>query len=222
MSTSSELAARCAPVIYCDEREPFPPLRAGWSVITATGASPSFQRVIEVEPPVELVIEYAIWFEWDIGHLNDLEHVWVYLDEHERVLGCEGSWHGFYRSMTPDDGLMPDDGHPVVYAMPGKHAFAAQPADFAESRAECERECGPLAGRGGVQVTHLTLGRIEKTPATDALARQYLQRRRFTPAWQFTRRIALGADMLVSWDTLAGEIPQRVNDWIARLRAGAD
>ncbi len=220
MPSANELAARCAPVVYCDEREPFPPLCAGWSVLAATGPSPSFQRVVEIEAPLKCAIEYAIWFEWDIGHLNELEHVWVYLDGHERVLGCEGSWHGFYKAMTPDDGLALADGHPVVYAKPGKHAFAAQPDAFADGRAECERECGALAGRGGVQVTHLTLGRIEKTPETDALARAYLQRYRFTPAWRFVRRAAITADMLVPWDTLAPQIPQRVNDWIARLRAG--
>jgi hypothetical protein len=220
MPPASELVEQFAPVICCDEREPFPPLRAGWSVYRASGPSPSFQRIVEVEPPAARVIEYAIWFDWDISHLNELEHVWVYLDGQARVLGCEGSWHGFYRGMTPGDGLLLADGHPLVYALPGKHSFAAQPDGFDESRAECERDCGPLAGRGGVQVTHLTLGKIEKTPETDALARAYLQRRRFTPAWQFARRVTLGADMLAPWDSLAAEIPQRVNDWIACLRAG--
>ncbi|MBI5876733.1 MAG: hypothetical protein HZB53_03705 [Chloroflexi bacterium] len=222
MQTDQAIARSFSPVIYCDDHEPFLPVCAGWSVLAATAPAPSFQREIEVTPPVARVIEYAVWFDWDIGHLNELEQLWVYLDADDNLAGVEGSWHGFYRSFN-EGGMTAalEDGHPVAYAKPGKHALVADPAVLDDSRAECERDCGPLAGRGGVQVTHLTLGRIEKTPEADALARAYLQQRRFAPAWRFTRRVALTGDRLMPWETLAPEIPRRVNDWIARLRAGA-
>jgi len=219
MLADEAMARRLAPVIYCDAREPFPPLLAGWTVLRAGGPSPSFQRAIEIAPPVARVIEYALWFDWDIGHLNELEHLWVYLDADDRPLGAEGSWHGFYRPFTAAGGLPAlEGGRPVAYAKPGKHALAPDPATLLESRAECERDCGPLAGRGGVQVTHLTLGRIEKTPEADALARAYLQARRFIPAWQFTQRIVMAGGRLMPWAALAPQIPRRVNSWIARLR----
>lgn len=219
MPADSEIARRLAPVVYCDANEPFPPLFAGWTVLRASGPSPSFQREIEVAPPAACVVEYALWFDWDIGHLNELEHFWVYLGADGAPLGAEGSWHGFYRPFTAEGELLTlEDGRPVAYAKPGKHSLAPDPATLLESRAECEHDCGPLAGRGGVQVTHLTLGRIEKTPEADALARAYLQARRFAPAWRFTQRIVMDGERLMPWAALAPQIPRRVNDWIARLR----
>jgi hypothetical protein len=43
-------------------------LRVGCSLITHTQASPSFQRVIEIEPPATRVIEYAVWSDWGVRH----------------------------------------------------------------------------------------------------------------------------------------------------------
>ncbi len=56
--TSDEIA-RYAPISYLDEREPFPRNRVSCAIITQTRKSPSFQRVIELEPS-------AIWSDWDI------------------------------------------------------------------------------------------------------------------------------------------------------------
>ena len=69
------LAACYAPVLRFDAREPFLPLAAGYTIFRHTGTSPSFQRgrqielVPEGQPPASFAIEYAIWWDWDIGHL---------------------------------------------------------------------------------------------------------------------------------------------------------
>ncbi len=209
------------PIIYLDEREPFPPTRVGYTILTQSQASPSFQRFIEIEPPATCAIEYAIWSDWDIGHLYELEHVWVYLDAAQTIVGCEASWHGFYHSMAVDGVLRMEDGHPVVYSAPGKHAFAPAPEFFDESiRAECERECGPLAGKGGLLVTHLYLEALQKHPTDDQRIRDYLRRRAFTPSWHFTRRCVITAELLATWRELDAYIPSRVRWWLEQLAAG--
>jgi hypothetical protein len=213
--------ARHAPIIYLDAREPFPPLRVGYSIITQPQESPSFQRFIEIEPPATSVIEYAIWSDWDIGHLYELEHVWVYLDAAHSIVNCEASWHGFYHAMVIDGVLSMEDGHPVVYSQPGKHAFAPAPEFFDEHmRAECEQKCAALAGHGGLLITHLYLSRLQKNAADDQLIREYLRRRAFMPSWNFTRRCVITPELLVPWPELDAYIPSRVMWWVEQLRNG--
>ncbi len=211
---------RCAPIIYLDEREPFPPTRVGYSIIAASQPSPSFQRVVEIQPPAVRAIEYAIWFDWDIGHLYDLEHVWVYLNRAGQLVQCEGSWHGYYNTIERG-GIVPlKDGHPVVYSEPGKHAFASSPTGFDEIQEEAIRECTVEAGEGGLLITHLYLNKLHKSIQDDLLIRQYLQRRAFTPSWNFTKHVEMAADMLMPWPELDAYIPPRVEWWLQQLRQG--
>src|SRR5690349_3791685 len=87
------LAARYAPLLRFDANEPFLPLAAGYTIFRADGPSLSMRRQVALaaseHPQATLAIEYAIWWDWDIGHLYELEHVWVYLDAQGRVVGCE-------------------------------------------------------------------------------------------------------------------------------------
>ena len=86
-------------MLLFDAREPFLPLAAGYTLFRQSGPSPSFRQGFAVDlapqghPPARLAIEYAIWWDWDIGHLYELEHVWVYVDDGGRVVRCEASWH---------------------------------------------------------------------------------------------------------------------------------
>lgn len=94
-SVEHALAARYAPIIQFDAREPFLPLAAGYTVFRTDADSPSFPRRIELsptgQPPAATAIEYAIWWDWDIGHLYELEHAWVYLDSDGQVVRAEAS-----------------------------------------------------------------------------------------------------------------------------------
>ncbi|MCU0503271.1 MAG: glycerophosphodiester phosphodiesterase [Anaerolineae bacterium] len=96
--TDRRLAMRYAPILRFDANEPFLPLAAGYTIFRESGASPSFQRgrVIDLAPegesPAALAIEYAIWWDWDIGHLYELEHAWVYVDAQGQVVRAEASW----------------------------------------------------------------------------------------------------------------------------------
>ena len=91
--TDRALAERHAPVIQFDKNEPFLPSVVGYTIFRQSAASPSFPRDIQLRDRAQFVIEYAIWWDWDIQHLYELEHVWVYVDGGE-VVDIEASWHG--------------------------------------------------------------------------------------------------------------------------------
>jgi len=213
------LAARHVPILRFDAREPFEPLLAGVTVFRQSGPSPSFRRDVTLPPSSAMAIEYAIWWDWDIGHLYELEHVWVYLDGPGRVVRVEASWHGDWHVMEVQGQPPLEDGRAVLYSQPGKHAFAPDPAWFDEVRAQgaLRSETRELAGLGGVLAPRLFGGRIAKTPLADTLVRTYLQERAFDPAWEFTRRHVVARENLVPWAVLAEWIPRRVNGWLSRL-----
>jgi glycerophosphoryl diester phosphodiesterase len=228
------LAARYAPIIRFDRNEPFFPLAAGYTVFRHSGPSPSFRQGHEIDlapggqPPASLAIEYAIWWDWDIGHLYELEHVWVYVDETGRVVRGQASWHGDLHDMQPkgssadisaQDGQLALEGdHLIVYSEPGKHAFAPTPDWFRERRREFKRsETSALAGSGGVLITRFTEGQVASTPLNHRLAHSYLAQRAFEPSWVFDNLFRFTPDMLVPWSALGNWMPRRVNHWLGRL-----
>jgi glycerophosphoryl diester phosphodiesterase len=222
--TLRDLAYHYAPYIRFDAREPFLPLAAGYTVFTQDGPSPSYTkgRTIRLAPsgeaPAATTIEYAIWWDWDIGHLYELEHVWVYIDEQGQVVRGEASWHGDYHDMRHDGALVVEDGHLAVYSEPGKHAFAPTPQWFRQRWAEMKRlPTTDLAGLGGVLVARYFRGQIQKTPLADRLVCTYLARHGFEPAWEFEQRFCFERDQLVPWPALRAWIPRRVNGWLDRL-----
>ena len=74
------LARRIAPTIRFAANEPFLPSKIGITVLDRAEKSPSAPLEVTFEPGVARVIEYAIWWDWDIGHLYELEHIWLKLD----------------------------------------------------------------------------------------------------------------------------------------------
>lgn len=119
------LALRHAPRIRFDVYEPFICSAVGYTVFRQNGASSSFPREIVLPANAVCAIEYAIWWDWDIQHLYELEHIWVYLDGDERLIAAEASWHGGYKSMLDERGGLPlEEGKLTLYSEPGKHAFA--------------------------------------------------------------------------------------------------
>ena len=106
-----------------------------------------------------LAIEYAIWWDWDIGHLYELEHTWTYVGADGRVVFAEASWHGGYSSAVLADGSVPlapgTTTHPVVYSQPGKHAFVPMVEGLLEVADKNRESCGARAGTGGLWLTPL-------------------------------------------------------------------
>lgn len=215
-----ELARRYAPVIRFDAAEPFLPTCAGYTLFRAPGPSPSFPRLIALEQPAALAIEYAVWWDWDIQHLYELEHVWVFVDGAGAIVGVEASQHG----RASADSWELEDGRPVLYAEAGKHALASTPAQHMARQADTRHSCGPRAGVGGVWVTPLYRDRIARTPDADQLVRTYLRERAFTPRWEWSLRVALADLPLLPWPLLDQAIPGIVAARLAELdtRIGRD
>ena len=218
------LAARYAPILRFDAREPFFPLAAGYTIFRETGPSPSFRQghVVDLapegEPPASLAIEYAIWWDWDIGHLYELEHVWVYVDRAGRVVRGEASWHGGLHDMRHQGQLALDGDHLTLYSEPGKHAFAPTPQWFRERSSHFKRsETRDLAGISGVLITRFAEGQVTPTPLKQRLVHTYLARHAFEPSGQFDRLFQLAPQMLVPWPALEAWIPGRLNHWLNRL-----
>ncbi len=214
------LAARHAPLLYFDAHEPFFPLAAGYTLFPQDGPSSSFQRTITLrpddQPPAALAIEYAIWWDWDIHHLYELEHVWVYLDEQDRPLRVEGSWHGKFYNIP----LKLEDGRAVLLSEPGKHAFAPDPSWFHQRVREYRRvETQAVGLHAHVLINSMFTDKIRWRAFDRVLARSYLLRRTFDPTWSFTQRFAFSSEWLVPWPALRDWIPLRVNAVLERLEA---
>jgi len=219
------LAARYAPILRFDAREPFLPLAVGYTIFREIAESPSFRqgRKIDLAPPdgprAKFAIEYAIWWDWDIGHLYELEHVWIYVGADGRVARVEASWHGDFHLLNPLNLLTNESGdHPYVYSEPGKHAFAPAPDWFKERRAEFKRsETSELAGVGGVLLAKYIQKHVKPTPLKTRLVHTYLAQHAFEPSWDFSVIFPITEEMLVPWEALRDWMPGRVNAILDQL-----
>ncbi len=216
-----DCAARYAPIIMADEREPFTLFVAGYTIFDREDESPSFVPRRRVEwgsagYPATRAVEYALWWDWDIGHLYELEHAWTFVGARGEVVAVEASWHGMYGQADAERVAL-EDTHPVLLAQAGKHAMAASIESFMEIREWAEQDAGPDAGKGGVLETELFRGRLPKTSENDARATAYLKQRAFVPAWKFSKRFTVTREMLVPWKALEEWIPARVAWWLGRI-----
>ncbi|MCL4393580.1 MAG: hypothetical protein M1482_02005 [Chloroflexi bacterium] len=164
--------------------------------------------------PACQAVEYALWWDWDIGHLYELEHAWTFVDSRGAIAAVEASWHGMYGQA---ENVALEGTHPVLYAQPGKHAMAGSVGPFEEIREWGEQEAGPNAGKGGVHETELFRGRLHKSPENDDRVASYLRQRAFAPSWKFTKRLPITREMLVPWEILHEWIPARVAWWLGRV-----
>lgn len=215
------LARRHAPILQFDAHEPFLPSVLGCTVFRQSSASPSFPRDIQLCDRAEFAIEYAIWWDWDIQHLYELEQVWVYVDRSGEVIDIEASWHGDFNQMLDENGQLPlRDGRPLLYSEPGKHAFAPSPTWLLERKATTDASCGSRAGVMGVHVTPLFAGVIDqRKPQQNRLVHSWLERRQFVPSYDFSKSFDLRDVIFVPWDNLCNWIPARVRWWTERLLA---
>ena len=165
-----------------DSREPLPFTDVAVTLLAPGARSPSSD--LTLRGPGQVVIEYALWVDMEIGHAGELEHVWVFADESGKALAVQGSAHGVGRTMaTPELGS-----RPVVYSEPGKHGMAASPADYAISRALINTLCGVGAGTMGV-LTPRDGNKLGCSVAEYRQAWNRLRQLRFTPAWDAGLRL---------------------------------
>lgn len=217
--TAEQLAAQFAPIIHFDDNEPFRPVKVGFSVLGRDDVSPSSPHQPTWSPRTATVIEYAIWSDWDIGHIFELEHVWVFVDTDGLVERVDGSQHGTSAEITNAVGDLPiRSGRIQLFAEPGKHAIAGAPTAFRATRAQMETNCNEGAGSDRFEVPELFAAQIKLTPYDRFLTRQYLQQHRFVPSGTFGQIVDLRDVECMAWPRLAAEIPDRVSRILADLR----
>ena len=218
-----ETALRLAPRLYMDDREPFLPVRAGITIFEATAPSPSFRRVIEVErAKVMAVIEYAIYWDYDIQHIYDLEHVWLYLGHDGQIVNCEVSFHGQYMiGLLPDRSNVAADGLVELFVQPGKHAMSAV-AELFRLLPNAVSVNQELAGADGVLEPVMFKGRFKPGADADSLSRldrlaeRHLKTFCFEPSFRYWP-FEWEPDHFVSWEELQEEIPARMQQLLEVL-----
>ena len=228
IAIDAQLAARHAPILLFDRHEPFLPSRVGYSVLQAPADSPvDPRRQLNGPHPLrfdlpgfEAVIEYGIWWDWDIQHLYELEAAWVYLAG-GAVARVEASWHGRFHEMIVDGRLPLRGTRPVLYSQPGKHALASEPSRFTPSE-EFIEPCRDTPGSMGVLVTSLFEDQLVKSLADDARAATYLRSHAFIPSFVFDQQFEVEPEHLCPWTELEQWIPGRVRRIMEMLRDGRD
>ncbi|MDF2835857.1 MAG: hypothetical protein K0Q63_1497 [Paenibacillus sp.] len=212
-----EVALRLAPVLMMDRLEPFRPVRVGITVFEAPGHSPSFNRRIEFEPDrIASVIEYAMYWDYDIQHLYELEHAWIYVDHEGKVARCEASSHGSYKlGLLRDGSNLTDDGRVKLFVQPGKHAMSALEEVF-RLYPNVESCCMEEAGTGGVLENELFRGQFKYGGDIDKLAEAHLRSFAFRPSFEYVP-YEWESEMFVSWEELRDFIPERMKALQASL-----
>ncbi|MFC3801944.1 HAD family hydrolase [Cohnella sp. GCM10012308] len=212
------LAARYAPILLLDEREPFRPIRAGIAVYREDGPSPSFNRQILLDPQRHAcVIEYAIYWDYDIQHLYDLEHVWIYVGLEGEVVSCEASFHG-RRLLGLNRERTNLIGRRVrLYVQPGKHAMSPL-EDALHLLPDLTSCCMENAGTGGLLEPAIFAGEFRTgAPAdVDVLAERHLRDFGFVPSFDYAPW-SWPADAFVRWEALREEIPVRMRSLISQI-----
>lgn len=217
------LAMTYVPHLRYDKMEPFPLRGIGYTIYRESGKSPSGRRMIEV-PQGGIAIEYAFYYDFDIQHLYDLEHCFVYLDEKGEVRGVESSFHGKFLNSMIEGVLEFEDKHPVLYVQPGKHAFFPHP-DYFRLVIDRDTACGKNAGEAGFLIMPMFEGRLFTNEELNRKVERYIRDNyAFTPSWEFTSESPDGRrenEILMPYPELDGMIADRLRTWCAKIEEGA-
>lgn len=215
--TNVELWQKYAPYVMFDVREPFYPEAIGVSVLEPSASSPSFRRSFHsVDVEVKQVIEYAIWWDYEIGHLYEMEHVWVYVGPNGEVVDCEASFHGrVLKGLLKDQSNLVDGTHVRLYSQPGKHAFSPLPIVF-ELLPNLYSAANEEAGVDGLLVNDMFSKYFSTNEEVDAKVKEYLQSHAFVPSMEFKQH-QLEPELMMPWSELFAVIPSRIGDRVRAL-----
>lgn len=215
---NKELAALYSPIIFFDEKEPFFPVYVGITIFDIPGLpSPSMtKRTIHFDTnQVKLAIEYAIYFDYDIGHMYELEHFWVYIGHDDSVVDAEASFHGDYLKAVFKDKRNIQDTHVMIYSQPGKHAFVPS-SEFLELVPSLYTDPYENAGEGGLMVPGFLNGTYETNEDINRKVEAYLQSCKFKPSMRFVP-YKLSTEMFITWEELVDAIPKRIKAIVNEL-----
>lgn len=209
---TEKMAGTYVPHLRYDRAEPFPLVGIGYTLFEGKGKSPSCRRVIEA-PAEGAAIEYAFYYDFDIQHLYDLEHAFVYVDKNGKITGVESSFHGKFLNSMIEGVTEFEDGHPVLYVQPGKHAFMPAPEYF---RLVIDRNtaCNKNAGEAGFLIAPMFEGRLFTDESLDRKVENFIRRNyAFEPTWEFTEKSPderSTKELLMPYEKLDRMIPERL------------
>lgn len=211
MSESQQaLVLHYQPHIYLDRLDPFPIRWIGYTVFTQKGLSSSWPG-LTLDPQASgaaAIIEYAVYFDYDIQHLYELEHIWVAVGKDGAVADCWCSFHGMQLRAAGLSAFRLEGTHPVLFAQPGKHAMLPSPELF-ELHPQFHTACMENAG-GGLLIPPMLAGRMQTSPEQDAQIRQYIRQHfAFIPSMDF-RLQDLDDRQFIPWPELLEKIPRMV------------
>ncbi|MCY1666679.1 HAD family hydrolase [Rhizobium sp. SL86] len=213
----ARLARQHAPILLCDAREPFRPQTIGITRLTAGEQSPSCRHTPPAPEGTVHVLEYAIWWDGDIQHLYELEHVWVALNADGVALGVCASAHGGLFDMSQ---AAREDGRVVLYCEPGKHAHSADAAAILARRQALDHACQSGEDLRGIMINDMFCDALAfLSPYDQFLGRAYLKSLCFAPTYDFSLRFDLAQMRFASWSELANHVPVFIRDQLEQLRA---
>ena len=211
-----------APIIYMDKKEPFKVRKVGFAEYCEDGATSfSFNRRFDLKnfEGAMRVLEYIYYLDYDIQHLYDLEHIWIYVDGNGKIVGAEGSFHGrFLNAMnrTFGEAVIRDEKRIVMYSQPGKHAFLSDPRLmylYSELFSSCDR----LAGISGLDAPLRFIEDIDLSDGDNEKVVKYIKEHfRFVPSMEF-EEISIPECDYMAWEELSGKITGYIREELSKI-----
>ncbi len=218
-----QLAVRYWPHVMKDRNEPFSIRKIGVTVFDRPAESPTFPRFF-IDPSRygwKMLIEYAVYMDYDIQHLYELEHIWIAVGADGAVKDCLCSFHGLcmHAAGIPELYRM-KEGKPVLYMQPGKHAFMPDPKLFGlhVMKDSC---CNTDAG-GGLLIPPMLGDRMTTSPEQNERIRAYMKKHfSFQPAWVFEPVMPPEESAYLSAEELLERIPALVAEQLRIIERDA-
>ena len=213
------LARQLAPILLCDKYEPFEPAVVGISHLKRGETSPSFHHLnpfTKAPNRTFTILEYAIWWNGDIQHLYELDHVWIYLNENNSPIHITASAHGEMIDISQTNW---QDRQIRLFCEPGKHALAPTSAEIIDKREWLDDVCSNPDTIMGFEIPaefsdHMSF----LSPYDRFLACDFLRRKCFKPSYSFEKSFDLSKVPFMSWNELQSLIPRLLRDQTEELR----
>ena len=217
-----ECALLYAPIIYMDEKEPFDIKRVGYEVYEEDGAeSVSFNRkfdFLNYKGTVK-VIEYAYYLDYDIQHLYDLEHIWVYPGFTSVFKKDEMEEEYLVHDGASSRVIYPKGTRLIMYSQPGKHAMFSNPR-LMYLYPELFEACDRLCGINGLDAPEKYLKDINITPEENRKVAEYIKEKfSFEPVMRFQEKEIKHEDY-IPWQELEWEIPGFIKEQLKIILEG--
>ncbi|WP_319568027.1 HAD family hydrolase [Cohaesibacter marisflavi] len=213
------LARQLAPILLCDKLEPFEPAVVGISHLKRGETSPSFKHMnpfTRAPNRTFSILEYAIWWNGDIQHLYELDHVWIYLNENNTPIHITASAHGEMIDISQSNW---QDRQIRLFCEPGKHALAPTSAEIIAKQDWLNDVCTNPDKIIGFEIpAEFTDHMSFLSPYDDFLAHDFLRKKCFTPSYSFEKSFDLSKVPFVSWGELEILIPRLLRDQTELLR----